>query len=535
MFSIPLEKWNKIVYLPLAKTMVRSHQSEFNCDKLVIEDSQPTRSLIKWARLLHDLLCRGFFHGSSLKLPQQVAYEIHREEVTDVQNIEIIEMDEQYQMVSKIFIRNILESASGTQNIALDARLLKAFVASCFHNNYKEGLDTQRVLNFQKYAPPLASGDKRIPTIRSNLTANFVRRSNKNDSELRTYILDGYCSKTAMGLKFLADKQKEESNLIVASTEFSMNLVKTACIDRFSQLLDENITKQSLSSFDASENELVGFSVIEISICIHENKIDRSFVTCPITPILYPFFIALDAYLTILQRSSGDAPNPDNINTMRATFESRDRLWRFSKHSHFISDSSFLGFDESGFLLQWTWFRKRFEALSQSLSSKAKSTINAKRNVELIMGTIDRAVHIESGDVRLSAACWKKIGHPLVPAKAKDSISSIDLRSTAINISLYCEEYFGYQQLLSGRSANISMTSLFEEQHTALISTCSIKSEALTALSMAHWTTTDEIGAAVRMKNKKYDVCEVRKMLSQKLNLLGEEFIQKVRASTVKN
>ena len=88
---------------------------------------------------------------------------------------------------------------------------------------------------------------------------------------------------------------------------------------------------------------------------------------------------------------------------------------------------------------------------------------------------------------------------------------------------------------MSGRSANISMTSLFEEQHTALISTCSIKSEALTALSMAHWTTTDEIGAAVRMKNKKYDVCEVRKMLSQKLNLLGEEFIQKVRASTVKN
>ena len=50
---------------------------------------------------------------------------------------------------------------------------------------------------------------------------------------------------------------------------------------------------------------------------------------------------------------------------------------------------------------------------------------------------------------------------------------------------------------------------------------------------MAHWATTDEMGAAVRMKNKKYDVCEVRKMLSQKLNLLGEEFIQKVRASTV--
>ena len=36
---------------------------------------------------------------------------------------------------------------------------------------------------------------------------------------------------------------------------------------------------------------------------------------------------------------------------------------------------------------------------------------------------------------------------------------------------------------------------------------------------MAHWATTDEMGAAVRMKNKKYDVCE--------------EFIQKVRASTV--
>ena len=520
----------------LAKEMLRSHQLEFNLDDFSGDDAQPCRNLAEWARLLDDSLRRGFFEENDLKSSQQLAYEIHHEEFTDevkgVKHCSKIEGNSQ--MVSKVFIRNVLESASVAGNIAPDARLLKSFLEGAdsiplgvsFFG--EASLDAARMSEFNKYAPSLMSGDPRLPAIRSHLAANFIRRSDKLDSYLRASFLDGYCAKMARNLKFIAKRQDDTENL--------SNLVETThVIDRLAQILDENTTLESLSDYHVDERELSDLSVIEISICVHENKIDRSHISCPVTPVLQPFFVALDMYLNILMDTLTNGSNSAAIMSMRAIFESRDRLWRFLKDSQFIVNSSFLGFDEGGFLVQWTWLKKRFDTLSSNISeSLSTSTATAKRNVALIMGTIDRAVQIESGDIRLSSACRKKIGHPLVPAKAQDSTSIRDLQVTAANLSLLNEEDFGYQRLLSGTSATVSMKHLFEAQHTVLVSDSNlIKSETLTALSMAHWATTDEMSATTRMQSKNYDGFEVKNMLTEKLNSLKNNFSTSIRACTV--
>ena len=526
----------------LAKTMVHSHKHELSLDEHGSDDSQPSRNLTEWAKLTDDSLRRGFCYTNSLQTPQQVAYEIHSDEITGMREIchESL-IRENFQMVSNVAIRHVLETSSTTQNIATEVRLLKAFVegnhkiplfASCF----KDGVQSQdsRVSKFNKYAPSIfLNGDHRIPTIRSHLIGSFMRSSKKKSVDMRAFLLDGYCSNMSSALKFIAKRQNDEESRNIGSNEFSRNLSEVACSDRLSQILDENATLEKLSSFQRDEMQLADLSVIEISICIHDNKLDRSYVTCPVTPILCPFFIALDEYLKLVPESSLDTTISSAIPIVRGIFESRDRLWRFLKASRFIEDSSFLGFDEGGFLVQWTWFRKRLEEMTMLMSQSSSTSTAAKRNVDLIVGTIDRAIMIESGDIRMSAAYRKKIGHPLVPAKAQDSKSLGYLRFMASDLSLHSEENFGYQRLLSGSSANISMSTLFELQHAALILDPDIKIETLTALCMAHWATTDEMSASTRMKSKKYDVLHVNNMLSDKVNSLKNDFVAKIRSCTV--
>jgi len=217
-----------------------------------------------------------------------------------------------------------------------------------------------------------------------------------------------------------------------------------------------------------------------------------------------------------------------------ALFESRDRMWKFLKQSYTMPNSSFLGFDESGFLVHWTWFKKRLDAFSDVTSSLDNPKIvSMRRDVDLIIATIDQAIHNRSGDMRLANAFWKRIGHPLVPAKAEDSEALYKLKNVSKDSALLNDEDFGYLRLLSGTSSNISIKTLFELQHDTLIFSSDIKSEMLTALSMAYWATTDEMNASTRNERRNYNIVEVSQMLSKKLLSVKDEFRTKIRACTI--
>ena len=507
----------------LAKSMLASHEFESFADDFVADDIQPSRNLAEWAKLLKGSFCRGFFEENDFKSSQQLAYEIHYEEINHFKKLNYhSEIKGRTKIVSKVFTRYMLERSSALGNVVIDARLLKFFLEKSgslplgvtYFGEPTDSTSNVRTKDFNKYAPSLVEGDSRLPKILVHLTSRFIQRSSKLDSKFRTRFLDGYCPKVTRSIKSLSK--------MYLDIDLSSPTAKLSIVDRLSQILEENSTSESLSSFHVDLREMTDLSVIEISVCIHENKIDRSHVTCPVTPILQPFFDAIDVYLDVLMRSCVNSLKPLTILSIRAFFVSRDRLWRFLKHSKFIMNSSFLGFDEGGFLVHWTWLKKRFDDLSSNALSDAANKV--KRNVDLIMGTIDRAVQIESGDIRLSSGYRKKIGHPLVPARAQDSTSIRDLQLTASKLSVLNEEDFGYQRLLSGSSASVSMKSLFDAQHIMLFSDPRIKSETLNALCMAHWATTDEMSATTRIQTRDYNTTEVKSLLLKKLDSLQNDF-----------
>jgi midasin (ATPase involved in ribosome maturation) len=524
---------------PLAMAMIKSHLEEFHGHDMAPDDCQPSRNLDELARLSLDSSRRGQNGKSCLSLPLQIAYEIHHEEFMENDGIEdSLRNGNMFEMVEKLFPRHMLERLSTFNSVAKDARLLKTMHDAgddCLplgltSFNQKENLSDEKSLIFNRFASTLVAEDPRIPSIRTYIVANYIRKSQEQDMHLRTRYFDGYSQQISSVMKILGNHFFDAN-----SSSISGHFFTAVCSDRLAQILDERATEINLFDFDAEEHDPSALSIIELSFCIHENKIDRTNVSCPVTPILHPFFISLDSYLDNLQASSLDTAILGRVlEAIAALFESRDRMWKFLKQSHVLPNSSFLGFDESGFLVHWTWLKKRLDSFSAATSSLDNPQFaSARRDIDLIVATIDQAVHNQSGDMRLANAFWKRIGHPLVPAKAEDAEAIIGLKNASKTFALLNDEDFGYLRLLSGTSSNISIKTLFELQHDSLLYGPEAKSETLTALSMAYWATTDEMNASTRNERKNYDVVQVNDMLSRKLISAKEEFRTKIQACTI--
>eukprot|EP00979_Chaetoceros_neogracilis_P011124 scaffold2695_cov256-Chaetoceros_neogracile.AAC.6 len=528
---------------PLAIAMLQSHRKEFEGNDMSPDDCQPSRNLEELARLSLDSLHRGQICNACFSLPQQLAYEIHHEELSQNDDQSLYNRDH-FELVEKLFPRTMLERSTIFNSVSKDARLLKTMHDSDMNclplgvNTFiEEGNNNdEKAILFERFASVLVSKDPRIPAVRSYLAANYVKKSDESDIHLRMAYFDGYSQKMACIMKILGNQFLDiHSKARCKTTPVTNHFLRTAYDDRVAQIFDECASKINLDDFDVDAHDPSILSVVELSFCIYENKVDRSHVSCPVTPILHPFFISLDLYLDKVQESlMGRSTLVTILEKSSALFESRDRMWKFLKQSYYVSDSSFLGFDESGFLVHWIWFKKRLDAFSAVTSSLDNPQIaSTRRDVDLIIATIDQAIHNRSGDMRLANAFWKRIGHPLVPAKAEDSEALNELKDVSKAFALLNDEDFGYLRLLSGTSSNISIKTLFELQHDSLILHPDIKSEILTALSMAYWATTDEMNASTRSENRNYDIVEVSQMLSGKLLSVKDAFHTKIRACTI--
>uniref|UniRef100_A0A7S3VEM6 Midasin n=1 Tax=Chaetoceros debilis TaxID=122233 RepID=A0A7S3VEM6_9STRA len=524
----------------LAKLILTFHQHEFYSNDTSSDDNQPPRSLSECTKLTIDSLNRGFVGKLSLKRPQQIAYEVHHEEF-DSSLLFDIDKKEVENMIEIIRGRDLFGRATAMNRVMIDARLLK----SISHENAKlplgltgfeerqDSVFVKEVQDMQKFAPPLKVGDSRFACVKSQLLSNFVRKSKLCEASSRSVYLEGYCDGLSSKIRFVTHAYLKAAN--DCPNEMS-NFVKVSSFDRLAQLFDEYDAYEPFQSLDSCEDfDLKKLHIIELSYCIHENKVDRSHVSCPVTPILYPFFLSLDSYF-IEMGGSAMMQGGDNelIDKLQALLSSRDRLWQFLYSSPQMK-SSFLGFDNAGFFVHWNWLKKRMYEFNCIASGLISANLNqSKRHLDLIMMSIDRAAHIHSSDLRsLSSSFWKRMGHPLVPAKANDSISIRDLKTIAKNFTILSEEDFGFLRILSGKSASLSAGTLLDRQYNPLALTAEVKSETLIALSMAYWATTDEMAASTRLKRLDYDAAKISKMLSQKLNSLQEDFAKKLRSCTV--
>ena len=338
-------------------------------------------------------------------------------------------------------------------------------------------------------------------------------------------LLPFYDSRAANALEFL--------NLLVEKSS-------EHCSGRLSQLAVESATYQTLKMLESCDAISATLSPLEASFCLYEGTLDRSSVVCPMTPTLYPFFRALDCFM---DESSLLNVNCDIIGEIKrvtaALLVRRDLFWSFVRCLRLRNDKvdSFLGFEESGFIVQWIWFKKHYQRL-ESLRNNSNLS-KAKQNLDILIGTIDRIVFGSSEDLQsISDSVWKYGGHPVIPSSSQPFQMILLLRKAGISCSLVEDVRFnGTMQGLN--QEQIELGDLIDSHHPILFATGDIKFDILGALCMIFFSSTDEAqdesGAGTVNVENYQSLCD--KVIQQKMEFTARWDATKIDLSieTVEN
>jgi midasin (ATPase involved in ribosome maturation) len=519
----------------LSISVIKMHRKEFLYDDSAVGESQPTRTLGDLASLLMASLQRGRHTSNCFTCQQKVAYEIHDEEFTE-RDIYCFAVDnKQFQMVENLSFRRVLGQPLDMRKISEDARLLRSIhddfnflpLGVSKFNRLFQGNEVKSA--FESFAHSLVRNDPRLPNVKSFLTARFINRLCPSDAYNRVSYFEGF----SLGVKALS----LVATILVTRKRIisDPDLFKAAYIDRLAQIIDEQETYNDMAKSGGSDRLLSDLSAIELSYCIQCNEVDSSQISCPVTPMLYPLFLTLDRYLeSVADTLSCGKPSGPLIGDVVSLFTARDRLWKFLKGSPTVLNSPFLSFDETGFLVHWSWLNKRLSTmLSKAMSLNSAQGDSIIRNMCLIVEAIDQAVQCKSSDFRLSNSFWKKAGHPLVPAKAEDSFSLFHLKNVASKFSLLNNEDFGYLRIVSRISSGLTLDQLIHRYHNIFSFDNDQKRDLLNALCMAQWATTDEMSAKTRIETKDYDAAKALKVISSKLYSAAEDFQLKLHSCTI--
>ena len=270
-----------------------------------------------------------------------------------------------------------------------------------------------------------------------------------------------------------------------------------SALARLPQIVRETIWLKNVESKNLSQLSLGQMRVLDVSFYIQNGTIDRSSVSCQVTPALFPLLQATDQWiekvlLFLTDRNAGDLSTASAF--FRTVLEQRDRLWSFLHANTFaLRDDSFLPFDEAKFIVQWKWFKSSLKSLELFLLSFSNySTNEARRILDSLVDTIDTFIF---GDARyhVSPSIWNKIFHPLVPCRASQWEAIMRLRGLA-NWCLHSRETLASPDALTG----VELKDFISKRHPVLYVQKRDKLELLLAYSMLHWSSTDEITGEMR-------------------------------------
>jgi len=526
----------------LAKYMIQSHMEEIGVD--IQDDSETSRVINEWAELTNSAYNRGFNLDSSTKLAQQVAYQIHSEEIRHTLNYSRNDGGEDM-ILNCTNTRDVWTSSKSQSDVFNDATLLRPMETKMHLPLGVYSFGKQTIVNSEhtstldKYAPSLTIEDCRLPIVRNNLIANFVRRATTEDAKSRSRFLRGYHDEKSRILRALMAKYVTSSvriSTLRGKSNDSTLLSNIKCNDRLATLYSEYQLYHSLEHKKREELQVTELSAMALSFCVYENKIERSNVNCQVIPLLYPLFLSIDAYLQALEKEITDNLEfLQNMQPLKQFYSNRDRLWVFLKDASVSNEASYLGFNESIFLVHWNWLEKARSCLvavidcSESLDMKS-----ARQKMDLICESIERELFMNSGgSSSISNLYWKLGGHPLVPAQAFDWMSIEEIRRNDAANTPLTEEKFGYINIASGMNKCLTLEELLNSEHPYLIMSSEIKMEVLSALCMAHWTTTDEMSSSIRRVKRNYDLSKVQSLLAQRIGLAKDDMSQRLRLHAI--
>lgn len=307
---------------------------------------------------------------------------------------------------------------------------------------------------------------------------------------------------------------------------------------RMDKRLLESQWCQMVSSRDNSAIFSSSLKVLEASILANEGRIDRSMLPCPVTSLTWPLFCELDSLVQTLSLKSLElcvSEDDELRKRISVVLVERDRFFQMLQDVAVVThSSSFLGFDETEFVVAWKWLKRSIMFLGEDQSDEFRQILEKDgHKLWTIVYEIDSALYGSLGDSWASRSVAKNLIQPSVPRQ----LSHWETLFHLIDMSTECS----LSKLLplspfesAGRS--IDLPTLIDEEHPYLFMEQEFQRNLLAALATLHSYWTDEICFGENQAHSSIGRLEVdAKLRSSINNKRGEFYYQLSLAKVDKN
>jgi hypothetical protein len=187
-----------------------------------------------------------------------------------------------------------------------------------------------------------------------------------------------------------------ESSDVTLLQQYLGNKTLAASRQRLYKLYSQEKWLKQISGKNVSRDLCMGMTVLEASYLASESILDPTTISCPVTLTIYAFFAEIDKLVIHLFRESTsfDTAEDDSMSRVLIAFlRERDRLWELVKRTPVLihQSSSFLGFEESEFLVQWRWLKRALEKINLHALVNP-TTVTRTKSLKALISQIDNVI-----------------------------------------------------------------------------------------------------------------------------------------------
>ena len=456
-----------------------------------------------------------------------------------------------YAVVEGYTLRQLEYMTPSKANVWMEARLLKIFcslsASLCplgLHRCLSSRGDCSEIND--NCRSPEWSRDRHMKGISNYLTVDFVINLQPQDAVVRSLVFDGYNASLSTSMKLLVTSHLQTIGVLLGYSQSShmkskaswvLQLRQLAC-HRLVRFLEENqLTEKILSHSSACSGTQA--TVLDISMGTFYDRLDRSSITCSLTPIMFPLIKALDYFFdasSMLAFQNADLHH-HLFDSVYAACIQGFRFWRCLRSLHYTNGQEFVGFDHNIFCVQYRWLKKKlsvlYSAIVESMTtypSMDRSRVDdAHSRLKVLIKIFDNVLHVSEAEILMkSDIVWKKMGHPQVPARADDHKNTVEMIRDAATWSIWTTSNHHHRN-----HTKISIDDLLERHHPVLYLDVDHKVDALRILCMTIWATTDEASSCSRATPMQYDTNKAMRALKDKLIFKHQEFQFKLRQAVM--
>lgn len=474
----------------LASAIIDNYADEHNESSSAFRESPCARRCFSSVKMMRCLLSRGLHARVVVNSYMQLSYETV--EGGAIENSILDRVDPQ--MASPLPLNLSFESALTHKAPAIRAswkgRLLRVFSglpSDATVIAYQRFLDIGDEDPVEYKVLDSIDGNPTFFDVQCILPQLYLSGKGSIDFEARVSALDGLQSPVAFAVRWMASTLRrsyafpivelggQQQSTAMTPIPHEREASSTMALGRMKQGFIEHEWTRSLLQTKNVLDSSDGLTVLEASFFMHENLLGRSVVRCPITPLIFPFFLALDEWtkkiLSIYATTS--ARGFDHLPKL---FNERDRFWNVVRDLRLESkDDSFAAFDETEFIVQWNWMRK----IMSTAEMDCVTPDFGNHEVEILSQAIDASIFGGTRPTWPSYSVRKNTIHPLVPRRAIQWEAMLGLKALDRACSLAPDHRF---DPFERQSNPISLLELMNAGHAILYIPTEQKVQLLAAI-----------------------------------------------------